>query len=257
MNKQKETKFHKSGPSEEVVQRYEDDRQQTLEQENKSLQTKLAEIQYWMLRSQEEERSRLATELHGGPIQELSSLLFEINTLERMLNSEECITVVVGLKDNLKSSIRSLRKFINTLHPPALAHFGLQPAIRSFVEQIQTEQVDLKIALFFSSEERLADSEVEWAIYRVLQECVQNVLDHAQAHNLMIRLRLDKREVRLEVEDDGIGFDVSLQDANLFARNQLGLFSARTRIETFGGVFHIRSAPGEGTTIHATVPILN
>lgn len=253
MKEQKEPDHRTPNQMEELAKRLEA-RQQALEEENKMLHTMLAETQYWLLRSQEDERAKLAKELHGGPIQELSSLLFEINTLERMLDDDECTAVVVGLRDNLKSSIRSLRKFINTLYPPALAHFGLQPAIRSYVEQLQVEHVDLKIALFLSFEERLPNSEIEWTLYRVLQQVVQNVVDHAQARNLMIRLRMDEREVRLEVEDDGIGFEAPVQNHHLFNQEQMGLFIVRTRIETFGGALKIRSAPGQGTVIQAMIP---
>jgi two-component system, NarL family, sensor histidine kinase DegS len=253
MKEQKEPDHRTPNQMEELVKRFEA-RQQELEEENKMQHAMLAETRYWLLRSQEDERSKLARELHGGPIQELSSLLFEINTLERMLDDDECTAVVVGLRDNLKSSIRSLRKFINTLHPPALSHFGLQPAIRSYVEQLQAEHVDLKIALFLSSEERLPNSEVEWALYRVLQQVVQNVVDHAQAHNLMIRLRMDEHEVKLEVEDDGIGFEAPVYSHNLLSQEQMGLFTIRTRLEAFGGALKIRSAPGQGTAIQAMIP---
>jgi signal transduction histidine kinase len=253
MKTQKESVHRMPDPTEERLARFEA-RQQELEEENKRLHTMLAETRYWSLRSQEEERSKLARDLHGGPIQELSSLLFEINILERMLDDEDCTAVVVGLRENLKSSIRSLRKFINALHPPALSHFGLQPAIRSYVEQLQAEHVDLKIALVLNSEERLPNSEVEWMLYRVLQQIVQNVVDHAQARNLLIRLRIDEHEIRLEVEDDGIGFQAPAQNTDLLTQEQMGLFTVRMRIETFGGALKIRSAPGQGTAIQVMIP---
>jgi signal transduction histidine kinase len=252
MNKPKEPILLTPEQIEELVGRFKT-HQQELKSENEMLHKKLVETRYWILRSHEEERVDLAQSLHGGPIQELSSLLFEINTLEQMLDDEDCATIVVAIRDNLKGAIRSLRKYINVLHPPALIHFGLQPAIYSYIEQLQTEHADLNIAFLVNTEERLPNREVEQAIYRVLQHLVQNVVDHAQARSLLIRLHIGKRDVRLDVEDDGVGFQFPNDEGGLLAQKQMGLFKTRMIVESFGGTLEIRSTPGEGTSVRATI----
>lgn len=252
MNKQKEPIPLKRDQIEELVEGFET-RLQEVTEENDQLRTKLAQTRHWLLDSQERERTELARALHGGPIQELSSLLFEINTLERMLDDEACTTIVTGIRDNLKASIRSLRKFINTLNPPALAHFGLQAAARSYVEQLQSEHPHLNIALFLKSEERIPNIQVEWALYRVLHEVAQNAVEHAQSRNLMIRLLANEQTARLEVEDDGVGFQLPFEEESFLAQNRMGLFNARMYIERCGGVLEIRTAPGQGATVRAEV----
>ena len=225
-----------------------------LEKENQHLRAELAAARYRLTRSQERDRASLAQALHGGPIQEFSSLLFELNMLQQMVQEEGSAEIIDSLKENLKGAIGSLRQFVNELRPAALSHFGLQSAIRSWLEQFQTNYPHVNLALYFDTEERMTGAETEFLLYRVFRAAVDNVAQHARAQHLMVRLRHDEESVWLEVEDDGAGFQVPDDWDGLFQQGQMGLATAREQVAALGGTLSISSAPDAGTRVHVTVP---
>lgn len=221
-----------------------------LADENRALQERV--VWLWQIRRRDEQT--MAKALHGGPIQELSSLLFEINILQQTAQDEQSIETITILKDNLKSAISHLRKFIGELNSPALAHFGLQAALRSTVEEIQNEHNELRIALVIGIEDRLPDSHTEWILYRIFRHLLDNVVAHAQARNVIVRLRRDGGELELAVEDDGAGFDLPENWSTVLEPERAGLLAAKLQAEMLAGRFMIHSSPGEGTRAQVRIP---
>jgi signal transduction histidine kinase len=227
-----------------------------LERENQELRATLNETIYWLWCIRKEDEIALAKALHGGPIQELSSLLFEINLLLQRIQDKQINETVESLKKDLKSAIQHLRQFVNDLNSPALIHFGLQAAIRSTVEKFQSEHEDLHVALFIGIDQRLPNPDTEWILHRILQQLLQNAAEHAQARNLMIRLRRNGDRIELDVEDDGIGFELPSW-STLLEQGQHGLFMAKIQTEIINGLFVINTQPGQGTKIQVKVPFPN
>jgi two-component system sensor histidine kinase DegS len=138
---------------------------------------------------------------------------------------------------------------IHDLRPVALDELGLVPALREHLARCEREH---SLAVDFTADEgeRLPAS-VETALFRIVQEAVNNVFQHAQARRVSVILTRDADCVELRVADDGRGFDAQLPRSG----KHIGLWSMRERVEQLGGQFEVRSAPGQGTTVTAAVPL--
>lgn len=223
-----------------------------LTQENRALQSELATVRARLLQVQEQERTTLAKDLHGGPIQELSSLLFELNLLQQFTQDAAGKEIVDSIKKNLKTAIGNLRYTINELRPASLYHFGLQPAIRTYADTLTKEHSHLNIGIVINSEDRLP-TQIELALFRILQAALRNVVKHAQAQSLLIRLLWNETYVRFEVEDDGVGFTVPSQWDDLAQEGKMGLYIVAQQVNTLGGELLLRSAPDAGTLLRVTL----
>ena len=135
------------------------------------------------------------------------------------------------------------------VRPVALDELGLVPALREHLAHCEREH-GLAFELVAEVPERLPAS-VETALFRIVQEAVNNVLRHAQAQHVRVVLTRSDDNVRLDVADDGQGFDVQLPRSG----RHIGLWSMRERVEQLGGQFELRSAPGQGTTVTAVLPL--
>jgi len=150
------------------------------------------------------------------------------------------------VKELLNQAEEQLRRLSHELRPTILDNLGLCPALE-FLAQGVSRRTGLSIAVEGGTEGRLASS-VETALYRLVQEALNNVTRHAQAKCVTVRLQRDARVIRCTIGDDGVGFDVT----SVFARKReqgLGLIGMRERVNSVGGTLQIISAPGGGTTI--------
>jgi signal transduction histidine kinase len=201
--------------------------------------------------AQEEERQRFARELHDGLVPALASLSIRLHTVGKHLDREEhrLAGELKELAEQAQASSRDIRRLIHDLRPVALDELGLVPALREHLAQCQREH-GLASELAADVPERLPPA-VETALFRIVQEAVNNVLRHAQAQHVRVALtRLDS-QVRLDVTDDGQGFDLQLPRPG----RKIGLWSMRERVEQLGGKFEVSSVPGEGTTVSAVIPL--
>ena len=202
-----------------------------------------------VVEAQELERRRLARELHDETGQALTSILLGLKPLERSAESEETLAAVDAVRELVVSTLQDVRRLAVELRPTALDDFGLAPAVQRLADTFREQsglQVDLESQL---GEERLP-SEVETALYRVVQEALTNIVKHADAGRVSILLSRKDGSVVAVVEDDGSGFDpgASREDA-------LGLAGMRERAALVGGRLQIESAVGAGTTLVAEVPL--
>jgi two-component system sensor histidine kinase DegS len=153
------------------------------------------------------------------------------------------------LADLAQASIRDIRRLIYDLRPVALDELGLVPALREHLARCEQEHG--LVVQFAADEGERLPAAVETALFRIVQEAVNNVLRHAQAEHVHVTLTRDAGHVKLCVTDDGQGFDAQLPRSG----KHVGLWSMRERVEQLGGQFEVRSVPGQGTTVVTVVPL--
>jgi len=216
-----------------------------------------SQIGEWIIRAQEEERRRVAREIHDGPAQTMANLVLRAEICEKLLQvgREEVREELARLKELIKESLRELRRIIFNLRPMALDDLGLVPTLNRYLENLR-EQEAVPIGLVVKGAEIRLSSSKEVALFRMVQEAVNNARKHARASHIDVTIDFtEARYVHIWVQDDGVGFDIEALQAEWIAREHFGLMSMKERIELLGGDFSVVSAAGKGTRIAARVPI--
>ena len=202
-----------------------------------------------VVQAQELERRRLARELHDETGQALTSILLGLKPLEEALADHPARAAAAELREHVVTALQDVRRLAVELRPKLLDDFGLVPALErlteSFAEQTGT-RVDFHSAL---GETRLP-SEVETALYRVVQESLTNVVKHAHARNVSVSVVRRDTGVAAVIEDDGAGFQPAAA-----REDGVGLLGMRERLALLDGRLEIESRPGAGTTLVAEVPL--
>lgn len=215
----------------------------------------LAALMRKMIQVQEEERRRVATEIHDGVTQQLVSIWFRVHACQRLLEREaleEARGEIVATKELIDETLVDARAAIYNLRPATLDDLGLVPALNELSTRF-TAECGVPVGIDAPEEMHLSPH-LETAMYRITQEALANVRKHAQARSVMLTLRSTEDGAELRVVDDGQGFDV---EGFLRSRSNtsFGLAGMRERIGSVGGRFQFHSAIGEGTTLQVTVPI--
>ncbi len=207
-----------------------------------------------IIQAHEQERLRLAREIHDGPAQILANAIFELEYFERLFDRDPTAAkdALVQLKGDLREGLTEVRRFIFDLRPPALSEMGLFVALRGYLQEFEKHFGIAVAAELPATEERLPAT-VELSLFRIVQEALQNAQKHASASRINVWGEMDSLGVRLSVEDDGRGFDPT-EVANRRSKN-LGLISMRERAGLIGAGLQITSVPGQGTKIGLTVPL--
>ena len=207
--------------------------------------------------AQERERQRIAADLHDGVAQSLGVLKFGNESQLAAFDQQNPSLDVSGFEpliDQLREALRELRKVTRDLSPSVINEFGICTAIdllcKEFADRFSQVDVDCVTRI---QETSLPDA-IHIAIYRVVQEALNNIQKHADASQFLVRLASEDGAVALKIRDNGQGFDPSLVDAKHGTGSGLGLDSMRERVEGTGGRFELISQPGEGTTISASWP---
>ena len=202
-----------------------------------------------------EERRRIAREIHDGLAQDLVSLRMRARLWHQLVDEapQQMHAEIEALRDLLRQNIREARRAILALRPAALEELGFYPALRQFVEEFREQSqvyVDLRIV---GPPERLP-AHLEPVLFRIIQEALHNVGQHAQAQTVWIELRLDEAEIGLTIRDDGVGFDPAGLEEKV-RRGHLGLQQMRERVAGLKGTFALHSEPGHGTEIRVGLPV--
>jgi signal transduction histidine kinase len=197
-----------------------------------------------------EERANLARELHDSVTQALFSMGLTARALELLLDRdpEAAKQKLAELRDLQKDALAEMRTLIFELRPQGLETDGLAQALRNHAAAVQS-RTGLAVSVEVEHDERMP-LDIEESLYRIAQEALHNVVKHANAQHARIVLRRAGREVRLAIEDDGIGFDPSLAP-----RGHLGLVGMRQRAERIGGELDIVQLPGGGTKVKVSLPL--
>ena len=207
-----------------------------------------------LVEAQEEERGRLARELHDGSGQMLTSLLVRIKTLEKNADSPEVRDGLTSMLDIVSETIEQLRDLSHRLRPAALEEFGLPVALETLLDDISAEG-GLNTTSNLDLNGLVLPSGIEVTLYRIAQECMTNIIRHAEASDVSINLEQIGDSICMRIEDNGIGFDPH-QIKAASGQRHLGIISMYERAAIVGGKLDVFSAPGHGTTILVSVPIL-
>lgn len=208
-----------------------------------------------VVRAQEEERQRVARELHDDTIQTLALICRRLDTVESASDSLPS-PVVDELREVRKTAegvVKGLRDVARALRPPILEDLGMVPPIRRLVADF-SERSGVKAQLKMIGAERRLPPDTELGMFRIAQEALRNVERHSGASEVVVVVTFAEHEARLDLADNGTGFNVPAVRSGLSAGGQLGLLGMQERAELLGGKFQVRSSPGKGTTITVSVP---
>jgi len=205
---------------------------------------------------QEAERARLARELHDGPVQGLIALTQRAEMAQRSVRRhqrENAESLLEELRRTAQQLVLELRRLIGALRPIYLEDLGFMPALEMLVRQA-SEQGETEIRLKQPETLHRLAPEVELGAYRIVQEALNNALQHAHAQGVTVQVESDATMLVLTVTDDGVGFSVPEKPDALTQDGHFGLIGMLERAAHLGGTLHVDSAPGHGTTIQARLP---
>jgi len=223
-------------------------------QKSRRMQEELRLLSRRLLSVQEEERKRISRELHDVVAQALTGINVRLTMLKTQstASAKDFHKKIATTQRLLLKSVEIVHRFARDLRPTVLDDLGLIPALQSYLKIVR-EDSGLEIALTtFSGVEKL-DGGAKTALYRVLQEALSNVAQHANASRVTVRLTDHRGKVGMDIHDNGRGFQMNKIEAAETGKH-LGLLGMRERVEMVGGTFCVKSAPGKQTTIRVEIP---
>jgi two-component system, NarL family, sensor histidine kinase DegS len=210
-----------------------------------------------IIQAQEKERLRISLQLHDGPAQSMSNLVLRAEICQRLLDRDldQARAELGGLKTAINTTLQDTRRFIFDLRPMILDDLGLVPTLRRYVQQF-SEKNSLEVNLMVQSIDGRLPAHYEVAIFRFIQEALNNVTKHANATQARVLLEASGGSIHVSVEDDGSGFHISEVLSDQSGRRNMGIATLRQQAETLlRGEFGIESAVGRGTRVAAVVPL--
>jgi signal transduction histidine kinase len=202
---------------------------------------------------QEEERRRLARDLHDGTIQSLVALNQRIHLAQMALNGEPSNTQLAEMQEMAEQTIRDLRRLIQDLRPIYLEDLGLVTAL-DMLARDSSQILQIPVHFCVSGQERRLPPEVELAFFRIGQEGLSNIVRHARASSANLQITFGMKRVTLLIKDDGRGFHVPESPAEMTGSGHFGLLGIQERAELIGARLLIESQPGEGTQLAISLP---
>lgn len=212
-----------------------------------------------IIQAQEEERQRLARQMHDGPAQSLTNFILQSEICQRLFdrNPARAAEELDNLKTVASVTFQKVRDFIFDLRPMMLDDLGVVPTVRRYVEAFR-EKNDINVKLDILGEERRLQTHREVMIFRGVQELMGYARDYANATELTIKLDLSSSRIKINVEDNGRGFDAEMafsntEEASSDPRIQ-GLITLKEKYELIGGSMQVFSSETEGTTVRLELP---
>jgi signal transduction histidine kinase len=202
-----------------------------------------------VFQAQEEERRRIAKELHDGIGQTLGAIRMNYQGLAQKIDQPELVTELQKVEKMLINASSEVRSISHQMIPKELEQFGLVPAVEGMLN-LHFENSPLKVQFEHSGFAERIGQKIELALFRVLQELISNVIKHSNASQLNVQLIRLNSHVVLNVSDDGVGFNSEAQE-----KNGIGLLNMVSRIDAIKGHLHLYSEPGKGTTVTIRTPI--
>jgi signal transduction histidine kinase len=211
-----------------------------------------------MLEIQEEARRKLARDLHDGPTQSVAAIAMRVNFARRLIEKDPAATVdeLVKIEEVARRTTKEIRHMLFTLRPLVLESQGLVPALQAMAEKMhETYEQNVVVQADSDSLPEL-DMSKQTVIFYIVEEAVTNARKHSQASRIIVSLKTIENDLALvEIEDDGVGFNVGAIDAFYDRRGSLGMINMRERVELVNGVFGINSEEGRGTLIQVLIPL--
>lgn len=212
-------------------------------------------VHHRLIEQREQERAKIAHYLHEQPLQQLIALTYILSIAESQTEDEKLLETLNSAGNTLRSEIIELRNFCNDLRPPVLANFGLQVAIRSYIEDLIEKYSEINFHMDLDMDRKRIPEMLRLALYRIFQEGITNAIEHAHASSITVSMRLEPASVTISLSDDGCGFEPAEIWKELAGKDRMGLISIQERAEAIGGTFQIHSKPGEGTQIIVQAPL--
>ena len=213
------------------------------------------EIHHRLMEQREKDRQLIARDIHDGPVQTLSSTLFNIQLAKEAVSDPQFRIEMEQIGLNVKSAVQELRQVIYELRPPSVLRFGLARAIRFHAEDLMDRTPDLKLVLHLAKDHNRLPELMCLTLYRIYQEAIMNILRHSGATRAWVNLDFSADHLTLQVRDNGKGLP-SKEDARGSIENgHYGLAGIRERVEAIAGKFTVHSEAGTGTTLRVVVPL--
>jgi two-component system, NarL family, sensor histidine kinase DegS len=206
-----------------------------------------------IIEAQEDERKRLSREIHDGPAQMLANVMMRSDLIEKIYkerSASEAITEIKNMKKMVRSALYEVRRIIYDLRPMALDDLGLVPTLKKYLQTIEEYHKTTKIQFINIGDDKRLPTKYEVALFRMIQESVQNALKHAGSSLIQVKLEIKKEHVMVVVKDDGKGFDMNEKKPESF-----GILGIRERVELLEGELTIHSKVGTGTLVIIQVPL--
>jgi two-component system sensor histidine kinase UhpB len=207
-----------------------------------------------IIQAQEQERQRIARELHDETSQVLTSLLISLTLLEESVETQEARERIADTRALAHSTLRAIRNLSIDLRPSALDDLGLLPALRWYVKEYQ-KKCSINVEFHATGFKERLPAEMETALYRIVQECLTNTAKHANANRVTITLKEETDRVYARITDDGEGFDYEALLKTPGQERGLGLAGMNERAVLLDGTLNIHSTSGRGTIIAVSIPL--
>ncbi|WP_226085916.1 sensor histidine kinase [Mesobacillus sp. S13] len=206
-----------------------------------------------IIQAQEEERKRLSREIHDGPAQMLANVMMRSDLIEKVYkerSANEAIKEIKDMKKMVRSALYEVRRIIYDLRPMALDDLGLVPTLKKYLQTIEEYHSSTKIEFINIGTDHRLPAKYEVALFRMVQESVQNALKHANAHLIQVKLEIKKDNVMVVIKDDGNGFDINDRKPESF-----GILGIKERVELLEGELAIHSKISAGTLVIIQIPL--
>ena len=206
-----------------------------------------------IIQAQEEERKRLSRDIHDGPAQMLANVLLRSGLIEKTFNERgpiDALSELNQLKEMVRNALLEVRRIIYDLRPMALDDLGLIPTLRKYSSTVMEYEKGVAIHFMNNGTEKRFESNIEVAIFRLVQECITNALKHGNSRDVWVKVEWLRDTMNIVVKDNGKGFDLNQTKDKSF-----GIIGMRERIELLKGEMKIMSTIGKGTTVLFRIPL--
>ena len=206
-----------------------------------------------IIHAQEEERKRLSRDIHDGPAQMLANVLLRSGLIEKTFTERgpnAALSELSQLKEMVRNALLEVRRIIYDLRPMALDDLGLIPTLRKYSSTVMEYQKGVTIHFMNNGAEKRIESNIEVAIFRLVQECITNALKHGNSRDVWVKVEWLRDTMNIVVKDNGKGFDAKQTKDKSF-----GIIGMRERIELLKGEMKIMSTIGKGTTVLFRIPL--
>ena len=206
-----------------------------------------------IIKAQEEERKRLSREIHDGPAQMMANVLMRSNLIDRIYRekgAEKALQEIQDLKVNVRNALSEVRRIIYDLRPMALDDLGITPTLKKYLSTVMEYNPGADIQFISYNNERRISSDYEVAIFRLVQESVNNALKHGKSTLIHVKIEWLRDEINVVVKDNGKGFDTENVREGSF-----GIIGMKERIDLLKGTITISSVVGKGTTVLMKIPL--
>lgn len=208
-----------------------------------------------IIAAQEEERKKLSREIHDGPAQMMANVLMRTDLIERTYREkgvEAAMKEIVDLKSTVREALSEVRRIIYDLRPMALDDLGIVPTLKKYLLTLMEYNKGVDINFQSYNNEIRLPSKYEVAIFRLVQECVNNSLKHAKPSEIWVKIEWNPSSLNVIVKDNGSGFDIDNKRENSF-----GIIGMKERVEILKGTMEINSIIGNGTVVLFKIPYPN